>query len=338
MLLARQAERRLCDFRLDQMLLQCGLMKEAKEMEQASQPAKEAEEAKEAPRPKRLRLGRPEDALWEGLYEQYGSPELRREFVPSPYAFRLPLLSAERKLELLIEDMHETLAFSSPDERARLHADWEWDLEAPSGDAFVMDTLAYLRPTSWGLRWNWEEQSKRRRARALSRLDNEFALRAEQSTEQYLADAQAFDDAPARGGGGGRGWVMVLLWRQGRPARRGPWTATPHAQPPFPIPHAQPPFPILPTFPFTLPETLHPFPAAWHDGGSARLVGRPGSRARWVRADPWPCTPAGPAGRAYKNTGLQTGLQPEQPTEAARSSSPVFSCSRFSARFIVQYC
>ena len=58
MLLARQAERRLCDFRLDQMLLQCGLMKEAKEMEQASQPAKEAEEAKEAPRPKRLRLGR----------------------------------------------------------------------------------------------------------------------------------------------------------------------------------------------------------------------------------------------------------------------------------------
>jgi hypothetical protein len=44
------------------------------------------------------------------------------------------------------------------------------------------------------------------------------------------------------------------------------------------------------------------------------------------------------AGRAYKNTCLQTGLQPEQPTEAARSSSPVFSCSRFSARFLVQYC
>ena len=176
-------------------------------MEQASQPAKEAKEA----RPKRLRLGRPEDALWEGLYERYGSPELRQEFVPSPYAFRLPLLSAERKLELLIEDMHETLAFSSPDERARLHADWEWDLEAPSGDAFVMDTLAYLRPTSWGLRWNWEEQSKRRRARALSRLDNEFALRAEQSTEQYLADAEAFADVQAAAAGVGVGSAVEAL-------------------------------------------------------------------------------------------------------------------------------
>ena len=171
-------------------------------MKQASQPAKEA---KEAPRPKRLRLGRPEDALWEGLYERYGSPELRQEFVPSPYAFRLPLLSAERKLELLNQDRHETLAFSSPDERAKLHADWEWDLEAPSGDAFVMEMPHWMRPTSWGLMWNWEEQSKRRRARALNRLDTEFAFLAEQSTEQYLADGEAFADVQAAAAGGGVG-------------------------------------------------------------------------------------------------------------------------------------
>ena len=74
-------------------------------------------------------------------------------------------------------------------------------------------------------------------------------------------------------------------------------------------------------------------------GGTPQPLAKPAAGPRGsVRADPWPCTPAGPAGRAYKNTGLQTGLQPEQPTEAARSSSPVFSCSRFSARFIVQYC
>ena len=115
-------------------------------MEQASQPAKEAKEA----RPKRLRLGRPEDALWEGLYERYGSPELRREFLSSPYFSVLPQLSAERKLELLIHDMQETLAFSSPDERAKLHADWEWDLASPPGDAFVMDMPDCIRQYSWG--------------------------------------------------------------------------------------------------------------------------------------------------------------------------------------------
>ena len=53
---------RLCDFQLEQMLIQCGLEREAHQ----AQPA--AEEAEEAPRPKRLKLGQPEDALWEGLY------------------------------------------------------------------------------------------------------------------------------------------------------------------------------------------------------------------------------------------------------------------------------
>ena len=83
-----------------------------------------------------------------------------------------------------------------------MHADWEWDLEAPSDDAFVMEMPHWRRPTSWGLQWNWEEQSKRRRARALNRLDTEFAFLAEQSTEQYLADAEAFADVQAAAAGG----------------------------------------------------------------------------------------------------------------------------------------
>jgi hypothetical protein len=51
----------------------------------------------------------------------------RREFYKHNYQLRtrpMPWLSAERKIELLIQDMAETLAFSSPDERAKLHADW----------------------------------------------------------------------------------------------------------------------------------------------------------------------------------------------------------------------
>jgi hypothetical protein len=67
----------------------------------------------------------PEDVFWEGLYEQYGSPELRREFLPYQYFSKLPLLSTEQNMALLIQEMQETLAFSSPDERAKLHADWE---------------------------------------------------------------------------------------------------------------------------------------------------------------------------------------------------------------------
>ena len=86
-----------------------------------------------------------------------------------------------------------------------MHADWEWDLEAPSGDAFVMEMPYFMRRTSWGLWWKWEEQSKRRRARALNRLDTEFAFLAEQSTEQYLTDAEAFADIQAAAAGGGVG-------------------------------------------------------------------------------------------------------------------------------------
>ena len=204
--LGRQAERDLLNLPLERMLLEWGLTREAPPDPPSPEAPEAKEEAWEAPRPKRLRLGRPEDALWESLYEQHGSPELRREFLSSPYFSVLPQLSAERKLELLIHDMQETLAFSSPDERAKLHADWEWDLEAPSGDAFVMEMPDdWRRPTSWGLMWNWREQSKRRRARALNRLDTEFAFLAEQSTEQYLADGEAFADVQAAAAGGGVG-------------------------------------------------------------------------------------------------------------------------------------
>jgi hypothetical protein len=76
-------------------------------------------------------------------------------------------LSTERKIELLIQDMTETLAFFGPDERASLHVDWEWDEEAQSASSCRQG-------------WSWEEQSKRRRARVLAKLDAEFDLLAEQ--------------------------------------------------------------------------------------------------------------------------------------------------------------
>jgi len=60
-----------------------------------------------------------------------------------------------------------------------------------------------------------------------------------------------------------------------------------------------------------------------------------------ARADPQPCTPVGPAGREYKNTGLLTELKQEQQTEAARSSSssPVLSSSPNNiVLIIVDYC
>ena len=130
------------------------------QVEQAQPPSP----APKAPSPvPKTRRPASEDGLWECLYEQYGSPELRREFLPYQYCSKLPRLSPEQKLALLIQDMQETLAFSSPDERAKLHADWEWDLEAQSGDAFVAEMPCYMRPTSWGRGWNWMEQSKRRR-------------------------------------------------------------------------------------------------------------------------------------------------------------------------------
>ncbi len=90
-----------------------------------------------------------------------------------------------------------------------MHADWEWDLETPSGNVFVVEMPCYMRPTSWGLEWNWEEQSKRRRARALSRLDSELAFLAEHSMEQYLADAEAFTEIQVVAAGGGQVWAMV---------------------------------------------------------------------------------------------------------------------------------
>ncbi len=105
------------------------------------------------------------ERFWEGLYGQYGSAELRREFLKYSYQLDGPLLhllSTERKIELLIQDMIETLAFSSPDERASLHAGWEWDVEAQSACSSCCQG------------WSWVEQSKRRRARALANLDIEF--------------------------------------------------------------------------------------------------------------------------------------------------------------------
>ena len=141
------------------------------------------------------------ERLWEGLYEQHGSPELREELLRFPYPFQLHRLSAEQKLELLIRDMQENLAFSSPDERAKSHADWECDLETPScDDAFYR----FLRGEKWS--WeSWMKRSKRRRAAALSRLDTEFNFLALQSTELYLADGEAFADIQtAAVGDGGR--------------------------------------------------------------------------------------------------------------------------------------
>ena len=56
------------------------------------------------------------ERFWEGLYADYGSPELRREFLlPFGRMGNSPMhrLSAEQKIELLIQDMQETLASPS---------------------------------------------------------------------------------------------------------------------------------------------------------------------------------------------------------------------------------
>ncbi len=178
-----------------------------------------------------------------------------------------------------------------------------------------------MRPTSWGRRWNWEEQSKRQRARALSRLDSELTFLAEPSTEKYLADAEAFADVQAAAAGGGSGLSNGATLAAGaagstrtldrHPSLRFP-TPLPHFSHPRPIPHSQSPSPI-------------PFSSSL-----ARRWSRPpgaGCAGAWrgptrgsVQADSGPCTPAGPAGRAYKSTGLLTELKPEQQTKAARSS------------------
>ena len=104
----RQAERYLCNFPLERILLQWGLEheippKELKALQQIEQ-VKQAQPPSPAPKARR-----PEDGLWECLYEQYGSPELRREFLPYQYFSRLPLLSPEQKLSLLIQDMQEMI-------------------------------------------------------------------------------------------------------------------------------------------------------------------------------------------------------------------------------------
>jgi hypothetical protein len=224
---------------------------------------------RKAPSPVPKARRRPEDVLWQGLYEQYRSPELRREFLPYQYFSRLQLLSPEQKLTLLIQELQETLAFSS---RAKLHADWEWDLEAPSGDAFVAEMPCYMtrRPTSWGRGWNWMEQSKRRRARALSKLDSEFAFLAEQSTEQYLADAEAFADvqAVATGGGSGLGNGATLAAGAAGSTR----TLDRHPSPSIPPPSPSSPSPS----PFLTPNhpSPSPFPPAWHGDGRAPLLCR----------------------------------------------------------------
>jgi hypothetical protein len=106
--LGRQAEQEdLCNFPLERILLRSGLEQEI--MPQQLEALQQLEQG-QPPSPARHR---PEDAFWEGLYEQYGSPELRREFLPYQYFSQLQLLSAERKLALLIQDMQETLAFQS---------------------------------------------------------------------------------------------------------------------------------------------------------------------------------------------------------------------------------
>ncbi len=102
-------------------------------------------------------------------------------------------------------------------------------------------------------------------------------------------------------------WVKVRLWRQGRQARLGPWIAIPHSQPPPPSP--SPPSPS----PFLTPNhsSPAPFPPAWQGDGRALLLCRrlalPPIRGS-ARPNQRPCTPAGPAGREYKNTGLPTEL------------------------------
>ncbi len=140
-----------------------------------------------------------------------------------------------------------------------------------------------------------------------------------------------------RGGEGG-GRVILRLWRQGRPARR--WTTIPYSQPPPPPPHLPHtrPHSSLPT---TLPHPLFLQPGMATAAPSCCASGWRRPTRGSALADPRPCTPAGPAGREYKSSGLLTELKQEQQTEAARSSSssPVLSSSPNNIVFIpVDYC
>ena len=82
----------------------------------------------------------------------------------------------------------------------------------------------------------------------------------------------------------------------------------------------------------SLPTTL-PHPLFLQPGTATAAP--PAVQEGSARADPQPCTPVGPAGREYKNTGLLTELNQEQQAEAARSSSLVLSSS---PAYCLQHC
>ena len=67
--LGKQAERNLLNFPLESMLLEWGLEREA-----APPPS---QEAPKVPKAQKAKARVPEDALWESLYKQHWSPELR---------------------------------------------------------------------------------------------------------------------------------------------------------------------------------------------------------------------------------------------------------------------
>ena len=117
------------------------------------------------------------------------------------------------------------------------------------------------------------------------------------------------------------------------------WAAIPHSQPPPPphLPHPRP-HSSLPT---TLPHPLFLQPGTATAAPPCCAGAWRGPTRGSTRADPRPCTPAGPASREYKNTGWLTELKQEQQTEAARSSSssPVLSSSPNNIVLIfVDYC
>jgi hypothetical protein len=235
------------------------------------------------------------ERFWAGLYGQYESAELRLEFLKYSYQMDSPwpllhLLSTERKIELLIQDMIESLAFSSPDVRVSLHAGWEWDVESQSACSSCCQG------------WSWEEQSNRRRARALANLDIEFDLLAEQSTELYLSDGEALADveaAAAAAAAGGGGWgcnglsAAVVAGVAAAPQFQGvalhcisftfsrPCQADCHPPLPFPPPSLPPPPPpfhssLLPiTTNFFRLALLPPIPTLSSSSSSAAAAALP---------------------------------------------------------------
>ena len=110
---------------------------------------------------------------------------------------------SERKVELLIQDMQETLVFFSQDELMKFQADWgrrsqtSWRIGSTGGVEGGAGRTAVQEAESWSLV----------QARALCRLDRvdtEFAL----SSQRNLADAYSetfadFEAAAAAGVGAG---------------------------------------------------------------------------------------------------------------------------------------